>query len=644
VLFRGASVLAILRCAASFGLSCVASFSFSPTLAQPPDDFYTRGKAALEAKRYAEAEQAFAQAEARSPGATNALALRAKALIHLDRFDDADRCLKTYLESYQNSADAKYLLGYVLFRMDKARESLAMYTAAAALQRPTAEDFKIVGLDYVLLNDYTDAIRWLEQSVNEAPNNVETVYYLGRAYYVQNDFDKAIAAFERALKLDPQYAKAENNLGLALEAKNQSDLAEAAFRKAIQMGEVSGKRSEQPYVNLAELLSHGDRQAEATSLLDEAEHIAGKSDRTQQLRGQIFLAQNRLPEAEAAFRAAIALKPDDGSLHYLLGRALKREGKLDDAEKEFAQTKRLLGTREANPREQNNLVGPHLDRARQYGTGRPFDAISELKLALEIAPENSEAKSLLRQIAKDSALAALRSEEKDKALHVLQKALQVQPHDPELLYEHGFVALDGGLYREAQQSLESALAIQPDYPDATYALARTYLKENMAQSAEQQMRKYLAQKPNDATAQYGLGYVLMAEQQLDEAKHAFEKSFALQPNQTESIFQLGEIAVQQGQNDTASEDFRKVLSRDPRHGGALTEIGVLAYRASKYDEAKIDLERAIESAPSYQKAHYYYALTLSKLGRKTEADHEFTISKNLQKEHGAELHLAATQP
>jgi hypothetical protein len=65
--------------------------------------------------------------------------------------------------------------------MNKPRESLAMYTVAATLQRPTAEDFKIVALDYVLLSDYTDALQWLEQSVSEAPNEVETVY-LGRAY------------------------------------------------------------------------------------------------------------------------------------------------------------------------------------------------------------------------------------------------------------------------------------------------------------------------------------------------------------------------------------------------------------------------------------------------------------------------------
>ena len=88
----------------------------------------------------------------------------------------------------------------------------------------------------------------------------------------------------------------------------------------------------------------------------------------------------------------------------------------------------------------------------------------------------------------------------------------------------------------------------------------------------------------------------------------------------------------------------KVLARDPHHGGALTDMGILAYRAARYDEAKVDLATAIESAPEYQKAHYYYALTLSRLGRKPEAEREFALAKTLQKEHGGEHPLRAAQP
>ncbi|MGI9071694.1 MAG: tetratricopeptide repeat protein [Bryobacteraceae bacterium] len=340
-----ASMIAVLGCLLLSLVYC----GLSATQIQPSKDAYTRGKTALDRKSYTEAAKALLQAEAQAPGTTNALALRAKALIHLDQYEEAEHCLRDYLKLHPRSPDAIFLLGYVLFRRNQPRESLAVYTGAAALQRPAAEDFKIVGLDYVLLSDYPDAVRWLERSVAEGPNDAEAFYYLGRAYYVQNFFDKAIAAFEQALRLDPQHAKAQNNLGLALAGRNQPDAAEAAYRKAIQIGHERGKPSEQPYINLAELLSHSNHESEALRLLETAEQIAGKSDRSEEVRGRILLAQNRLGEAETAFRNAIARRPSNGALHYLLGRVLKREGKSDDAEKEFAQTKTLLGTHSSLP-------------------------------------------------------------------------------------------------------------------------------------------------------------------------------------------------------------------------------------------------------------------------------------------------------
>jgi len=336
-----ASSIAILACLIVGGNS-------APQVPESHDPF-ARGKTALDQKNYAEAAAAFSEAETQNPGATNALALRAKALIHLDRYEEAEHCLRGYLQLHPRSADATYLLGYVLFRRNQASESLKMYTAAAAIERPSSQDFKIVGLDYVLLNDYSDAVRWLERSVAEGPNEAEAFYYLGRAYYVQNFFDKAIAAFERALHLNPEYAKAENNLGLAFAGKNQPERAEACYRKAIQMGQASGKPNDQPYINLADLLIQRGQNEEALEALDTAGRLGGRSDRSEELRGRALFAEDHLTEAEAAFRSAIALNPKNGALHYLLGRVLRREGKPNDADREFVQTKTLLGTHSSLP-------------------------------------------------------------------------------------------------------------------------------------------------------------------------------------------------------------------------------------------------------------------------------------------------------
>lgn len=311
----------------------------------PVTSAYDLGKLYLDKKDYSNAEQQLARAEAQSPGKTDALALRAKALIQLGRFAQAEQSIRGYRFTHPESPDAAFLMAYILFRENNAKQSLAMYTEAAKLQRPTAEDFKIVGLDYVLLNDNADAVKWLERAAAEDSTSSEAAYYLGRAYFVQNSFDRAIAEFQRALKLNPDFIKAEDNLGLAYAGKNQPVLAEAAYRRAIAMGDKEGKPYQDAYLNLAELFSHEDRDADALALLKQADQIGGQPDRTKRVRASIFLARDRLDDAETELRSALQSKPDDGSLHYLLGRVLKREGKDAEAEQEFARTRALLGTK-----------------------------------------------------------------------------------------------------------------------------------------------------------------------------------------------------------------------------------------------------------------------------------------------------------
>jgi Tfp pilus assembly protein PilF len=278
-------------------------------------------------------------------------------------------------------------------------------------------------------------------------------------------------------------------------------------------------------------------------------------------------------------------------------------------------------------------AGAHINLAVRYGTARPLDAFVELEAALKLSPANKQAEDLLRTIARQAALNAMKAGDPRQALALLLKAHEILPRDPELLYESGFAAFQAELYKDAQQLLEETLRVAPTYKDARYALARVYLAENRGPEAEDQMRKYIAAAPSDATAEYGLGYVLVAEQKLDDAKAAFEQSIKLQPNQTESLYQLGEIALEQSRASEAQNYFAKVIARDPHHGGALTGIGVIAYRAGEYDQACKEFERAIAAAPDYQKAHYYYALSLSRLGRKPEAEREFEISRSLQKHH-----------
>ncbi len=135
------------------------------------------------------------------------------------KFPEAAALLESYLATHPQSDDALYLLGYVRFRQDQPKESLALFTQAAKRKAPAADDLKIVALDYVLLNDYTSAARYLEQSLQMNPDDVEARYHLGRGRYQQNQFDPAIAAFEEVLRRNPSDVKAEDNLASAWRRK-----------------------------------------------------------------------------------------------------------------------------------------------------------------------------------------------------------------------------------------------------------------------------------------------------------------------------------------------------------------------------------------------------------------------------------------
>jgi tetratricopeptide (TPR) repeat protein len=297
-------------------------------------------------RRWADASIAFQQIEAAAPGQTDALLFAGKCLVNLGKFSEAGAALQEYRWKHQQSEDAAYLLGYVLFRQGKAADSLEMFTAAAQLKAPTADDLKIVALDYVLLRDFDDAGRYLEQALQRDPENAEILYHLGRVRYQQNRFDDAIAAFEHSLRAAPNDAKTENNLGLCLEAENQTDAAAAAYRKAIALDQAANVHSEQPYLNLGVLLAKSDRVAEGLEQLQQAARMAPNSNRARYELGKAYFDLGQFAKAQPELEAAIRIEPKSRESHYLLGRIYQRLGKAELAAQEFKITESLVRVRD----------------------------------------------------------------------------------------------------------------------------------------------------------------------------------------------------------------------------------------------------------------------------------------------------------
>jgi tetratricopeptide (TPR) repeat protein len=295
---------------------------------------------------WSQSADAFAECENNDPAKTDALLYRGKALVNRGKFEAAATALESYRQNHPQSDDAVYLLAYVRFRQNQPKESLRLFTDAAKLKRPTADDLKIVALNYVLLGDFDDAARYLEESLAMDPGNIEARYHLGRVRYQQNRFDSAIVAFQEVIRRDPGNIKAQDNLGLSLEAKNEVDAAIAAYRESIKLDENSNVHSEQPYLDLGALLAKSGRPVEAVSLLVRAAAIAPTTGKIHYQLAKAYFDLNRFEDARREAEKAVSLDPAQSSNHYLLGRIYQRSGSRALAAEQFRLTEKLIRSKD----------------------------------------------------------------------------------------------------------------------------------------------------------------------------------------------------------------------------------------------------------------------------------------------------------
>ena len=278
--------------------------------------------------------------------------VKGRVLLRRGMTADAERFVRQYLESHPDSADAHFLLGNILFKEVKAKESLAEYTEGAKYRTPAGVDLKVVALDYVLLGDYVDADKWLTRSLELAPSDSEGWYYLGRAKYNENRFEEAVNAFDQCLKLDRKNLKAEDNRGLSLQGLSRNDEAIAAYRTAISWQAELQAKNPGPFINLGSLLLELNRPEEAIASLNEALAIPPETYRSQGMAelepraheqlGRAYTNLNQLPQAQAELEKAVALVPQDAHLHYLLGQAYRKGGRIEKAKAQFDRYTELV--------------------------------------------------------------------------------------------------------------------------------------------------------------------------------------------------------------------------------------------------------------------------------------------------------------
>ena len=336
--------------------------------------------------------------------------------------------------------------------------------------------------------------------------------------------------------------------------------------------------------------------------------------------------------------------------HFAKGDQAYREGRLDDAVREFEEVVRLrpdlaeahakLGVIHYSRNQFRAAAGAFREAVRH----KPALARAEALLGIasmragdlvEAVPllEKAAARPPSADLGRQCSLLLMEAYHKlgrlDAALDVARTLLADDPDDADLLYsvyrlhsELGSRAV-AGLVRSAAGSVRlhqvtaEMLESQGDYIQAADQYRKAADKDPALPGIHRALAVALlnASPGDDARA---------------EARRELETELDAHPSDFHSIYELGEIEWTEGGFDAARMLFSRAVELHPDFVEALIALGKSAMRLGDTAAAVPHLERAVRLAPENEAARYRLSQAYRRLGRSADADRELARFRELR--------------
>jgi putative PEP-CTERM system TPR-repeat lipoprotein len=406
--------------------------------------------------------------------------------------------------------------------------------------------------DYLSKGDSAAAIIQLKNALQEAPENGEARFLLGRASLEARDFAAAEKELRRALELTQP---ADAVLPLLAQAMTEVGHQEALLK------DFGGR-------------TLADAQAQATF---------------QALLGDAYLKQNDRAAAGKAYAVALAARADYPPARLGQATLLALEGKYDEA---LAEVDSIIA------------ASPKLARAHGFK--------SDLLLAKGQQDRAEARKALEDAIAADPnflparlSLISLLTDEReyDAAAKLLEETRKLAKGDLRLNYLDASLAFRRGDLDRARQQVQQVLKNLPEHVPSLVLAGAIELREKQPAAAEIHLRKAVARAPNHAGARQLLVQTYLRLGQPAKAKETLQPLVEKgMPTNPQLLLLAGETYLANGDAKTAGTYYQAASSAGQAQGvAAKTRLGQIALATGRTEEGFAELEAASElDASQYQ--------------------------------------------
>jgi tetratricopeptide (TPR) repeat protein len=541
---------------------------------------------------------------------------------------------------------------------------------------PSASALDAIALTELKLGNDRDSQLYLEDSLARFPQSMSSYVVLAKLKILKRDLTGAEDVFKKAMAASPNSSDARLALANFYLATQRNQEAEKLMREALDLDKKSGmplfnlamleyrigrkSEAEQHFRQLSSypdpelkamhaiyLFKEGDKQGAvaeleklardnpkalgirsrllaaywATARLDQVERVLNEAIKKQPKdleallqRGELYVATERFPQAEADLEKVLALRPEAAVVHFVLARLQQARGSDVGYRQELQEVLRL------NPA----LLRARLDLARRLTeSGNPDSAIK----LLEEAPAADKTNVSLVAERNWALLAANDYDELQKNL----KAELDQTRQPELLAQDGLLKFRQRDYVAARASIEEGLKKAPSDVRLLAALAAVYTGQNKTTEFTERLRQYaqenklatvqffagdwlrrvgdragtraflLAAKAADPTfheADFALAELDISEGKLESARSLLNQLAALRDRDVSLRARIAELEVQRQHVPEAIEQYRKIIAADRSNIYALNNLAYLLAGQNQPDEALAYAQQAKELAPT----------------------------------------------
>ncbi len=296
---------------------------------------------------------------------------------------------------------------------------------------------------------------------------------------------------------------------------------------------------------------------------------------------QAAVQQKDYETAAKDFQQYLAKKPDDATVHFDLGYVYTALDRVADAEAEYKKAIAL------DPK----MGAAYLNLGLTLLPNSPAEAIDPLRHAADLLPGEAHPRFLL-------ATALERGGKLDDAITEYQTAEKLDPENFDTRLALGFALLRAKRPADAEPEFRAAVSLQPGSAQAHLGLGQCLIAQKQYQTGVVELQKYLRSHPSDAKIRVERAAALVDLGNFDEATAELDRAAAQGPESTDALELRARIFFAKKQFANAVPPLKQAVALAPQNANFRALLGHALLQSKNYPEAVAQLLAANRLDPT----------------------------------------------